>query len=186
MTLFLIHRWLIVLISLLGAEHISGPKFDPQTRTKSPAPELSVPERSPAPPKEPDKQQIDAETSTETEDAAETPSDENIAAQLDEELDREQDETREQEQSAEEVADVRVVRETEVDVVLEKASEKVRPAGRDVEESLLLSEKERQNEEMNEKDNCSASSISSTSSTLEREEREEKITNDMKAGAAEA
>ncbi|XP_037532276.1 FH1/FH2 domain-containing protein 3 [Nematolebias whitei] len=161
-----------------GAEHISGPKLDPQTRTKSPAPELSVPECSPAPPKEPDKQQTDAET----EDAAETPSDENIAAQLDEELDREQEETQEQVQSTEEVADVQEVRETQVDVVVEEASEKVQPAGRDVEESLLLSEKERQNEEMNEKDNCSASSISSTSSTLEREEREEKITNDMKSG----
>ncbi|KAJ8004758.1 hypothetical protein DPEC_G00139610 [Dallia pectoralis] len=54
---------------------------------------------------------------------------------------------------------------------------------RDVEESLLLlSEKERQNEEVNEKDNCSASSISSASSTLEREEREEKLTNGHKTG----
>ncbi|TRY58775.1 hypothetical protein DNTS_034611, partial [Danionella cerebrum] len=42
----------------------------------------------------------------------------------------------------------------------------------DAEESSVLSEKERQNEELNEKDNCSASSISSASSTLEREERE--------------
>lgn len=177
---------LIVLISFLGEEHISGPKLDPQTRTKSPAPELSVPECSPAPPKEPDKQQTDAETSAETEDAVETPFDENIAARLDEGLDRENEETQEQEQSPEEVADVKEARETEVDVVLEEASEKVQPAGRDVEESLLLSEKERQNEEMNEKDNCSASSISSTSSTLEREEREEKITNDMKAGTTQA
>ncbi|XP_067361926.1 FH1/FH2 domain-containing protein 3 isoform X3 [Channa argus] len=39
------------------------------------------------------------------------------------------------------------------------------------EDSGILSDKERQNEEVNEKDNCSASSISSTSSTLEREER---------------
>uniref|UniRef100_A0A674PP51 Formin homology 2 domain containing 3 n=1 Tax=Takifugu rubripes TaxID=31033 RepID=A0A674PP51_TAKRU len=53
---------------------------------------------------------------------------------------------------------------------------------RDVEDSVLLSEKERQNEEVNEKDNCSASSISSTSSTLEREEREEKFTSDTEAG----
>uniref|UniRef100_A0A8C1YTJ1 Formin homology 2 domain containing 3b n=1 Tax=Cyprinus carpio TaxID=7962 RepID=A0A8C1YTJ1_CYPCA len=50
---------------------------------------------------------------------------------------------------------------------------------RDVEESAVLSEKERQNEELNEKDNCSASSISSASSTLEREEREEKHVNCM-------
>ncbi|XP_030639130.1 FH1/FH2 domain-containing protein 3 [Chanos chanos] len=45
----------------------------------------------------------------------------------------------------------------------------------DVEECTTLSEKERQNEELNEKDNCSASSVSSASSTLEREEREEKV-----------
>lgn len=55
---------------------------------------------------------------------------------------------------------------------------------RDVEDSVLLSEKERQNEEVNEKDNCSASSISSTSSTLEREEREERFTSDTEAGTS--
>lgn len=53
---------------------------------------------------------------------------------------------------------------------------------RDVDDNVLLSEKERQNEEVNEKDNCSASSISSTSSTLEREEREEKFASDSEAG----
>ncbi|TTZ70354.1 FH1/FH2 domain-containing protein 3 [Bagarius yarrelli] len=37
------------------------------------------------------------------------------------------------------------------------------------EDSVILSDKERQNESVNEKDNCSASSISSSSSTLERE-----------------
>ncbi|XP_062342554.1 FH1/FH2 domain-containing protein 3 isoform X2 [Osmerus eperlanus] len=42
---------------------------------------------------------------------------------------------------------------------------------REEEDSGILSDKERQNEEVNEKDNCSASSISSASSTLEREER---------------
>ncbi|XP_066572092.1 FH1/FH2 domain-containing protein 3 isoform X2 [Amia ocellicauda] len=55
-------------------------------------------------------------------------------------------------------------------------------AERDTEDSALLSEKERQNEEVNEKDNCSASSISSASSTLEREEREEKLTSDNETG----
>ncbi|XP_067258476.1 FH1/FH2 domain-containing protein 3 isoform X2 [Chanodichthys erythropterus] len=53
---------------------------------------------------------------------------------------------------------------------------------RDVEENVILSEKERQNEELNEKDNCSASSISSASSTLEREEREEKHISDSDSG----
>lgn len=52
----------------------------------------------------------------------------------------------------------------------------------DVEESAVLSEKERQNEELNEKDNCSASSISSASSTLEREEREAKHVSDSDSG----
>ncbi|XP_064908879.1 FH1/FH2 domain-containing protein 3 isoform X10 [Columba livia] len=53
---------------------------------------------------------------------------------------------------------------------------------RETEESAILSEKERQNEEVNEKDNCSASSISSASSTLEREEREDKLTSDNETG----
>ncbi|KAG7245146.1 hypothetical protein INR49_023712 [Caranx melampygus] len=51
----------------------------------------------------------------------------------------------------------------------EQASEKEREEAE--EDSGILSDKERQNEEVNEKDNCSASSISSASSTLEREER---------------
>ncbi|CAL8372505.1 unnamed protein product [Boreogadus saida] len=52
------------------------------------------------------------------------------------------------------------------------------------EDSGILSDKERQNEEVNEKDNCSASSISSASSTLEREEREERA--NSKNGCIEA
>uniref|UniRef100_A0A3Q3IFW0 Formin homology 2 domain containing 3b n=1 Tax=Monopterus albus TaxID=43700 RepID=A0A3Q3IFW0_MONAL len=71
---------------------------------------------------------------------------------------------------------------SQLDVELEEGSEKERPTERDIEDSVLLSEKERQNEEVNEKDNCSASSISSTSSTLEREEREEKLATDTEAG----
>ncbi|XP_064409400.1 FH1/FH2 domain-containing protein 3 isoform X4 [Latimeria chalumnae] len=51
-------------------------------------------------------------------------------------------------------------------------------AEQESEESEILSEKERQNEEVNEKDNCSASSLSSASSTLEREEKEDKLTSD--------
>ncbi|XP_078395595.1 FH1/FH2 domain-containing protein 3 isoform X3 [Cetorhinus maximus] len=53
---------------------------------------------------------------------------------------------------------------------------------REPDENAILSEKERQNEEVNEKDNCSASSISSASSTLEREEREDKVTSDNETG----
>uniref|UniRef100_A0A8C5EM26 FH1/FH2 domain-containing protein 3-like n=1 Tax=Gouania willdenowi TaxID=441366 RepID=A0A8C5EM26_GOUWI len=51
----------------------------------------------------------------------------------------------------------------------EQEPEKDREEAED--DSGILSDKERQNEEVNEKDNCSASSISSASSTLEREER---------------
>ncbi|XP_075825270.1 FH1/FH2 domain-containing protein 3 isoform X9 [Microtus pennsylvanicus] len=50
------------------------------------------------------------------------------------------------------------------------------------EERASLSEKERQNEEVNERDNCSASSISSSSSTLEREEKEGKLSEDRTTG----
>uniref|UniRef100_A0A8C6XEH2 Formin homology 2 domain containing 3 n=1 Tax=Naja naja TaxID=35670 RepID=A0A8C6XEH2_NAJNA len=49
-------------------------------------------------------------------------------------------------------------------------------------EEVALSEKERQNEDVNEKDNCSASSLSSASSTLEREEPEQKLSNKDNAG----
>ncbi|XP_016109330.1 FH1/FH2 domain-containing protein 3-like [Sinocyclocheilus grahami] len=51
----------------------------------------------------------------------------------------------------------------------EEGSEREAPDG-EAEDSGILSDKERQNEEVNEKDNCSASSISSASSTLERED----------------
>uniref|UniRef100_A0A9J8BCB2 FH1/FH2 domain-containing protein 3-like n=1 Tax=Cyprinus carpio carpio TaxID=630221 RepID=A0A9J8BCB2_CYPCA len=59
----------------------------------------------------------------------------------------------------------------------EEGSEREAPDG-EAEDSGILSDKERQNEEVNEKDNCSASSISSASSTLEREDR-------LTAGGAE-
>ncbi|XP_032374180.1 FH1/FH2 domain-containing protein 3 isoform X6 [Etheostoma spectabile] len=180
-----------------GTEHISEPNLDPQTRTKSPAPELTVSEPSPTPPSEPDKQQ------TETEDVAETLSSQNVVAEAtsDEKSGMEKEDSQEQEMPEEqtqcmdeveveeqveeaEVADVADVGEpdVEVNVELEEVFEKDQPTERDVEDGVLLSEKERQNEEVNEKDNCSASSISSTSSTLEREEREEKLTNDTEAG----
>ena len=50
------------------------------------------------------------------------------------------------------------------------------------EERASLSEKERQNEAVNERDNCSASSVSSSSSTLEREDKEEKLSRDKGTG----
>ncbi|XP_067911518.1 FH1/FH2 domain-containing protein 3 isoform X4 [Heterodontus francisci] len=75
--------------------------------------------------------------------------------------------------------------EQETEVVTETGAAQLGPEleteqgpDREPEENAILSEKERQNEEVNEKDNCSASSISSASSTLEREEREDKVTSD--------
>ncbi|XP_076593877.1 FH1/FH2 domain-containing protein 3-like isoform X3 [Chaetodon auriga] len=179
------------------SEHISEQNLDPQSRTKSPASELTEP--SPTPPPEPDEQQIEAESPAETEDVAETQCGQNVAAEpaADEQSATEEEERQEQEKLEEqkpckdevaveeqveeaEVADVAEVGET--DAVANVELEEAQPTERDVEDNVLLSEKERQNEEVNEKDNCSASSISSTSSTLEREEREEKLTNDIEAG----
>ncbi|XP_028909904.1 FH1/FH2 domain-containing protein 3 isoform X3 [Ornithorhynchus anatinus] len=51
------------------------------------------------------------------------------------------------------------------------------------EENAILGEKERQNGKVNEKDNCSASSISSAGSTLERKEKEEQLTSGNRAGS---
>ncbi|KAK2830160.1 hypothetical protein Q5P01_018091 [Channa striata] len=60
----------------------------------------------------------------------------------------------------------------EKEEVVEQCKQELEKGREEAEEdSGILSDKERQNEEVNEKDNCSASSISSTSSTLEREER---------------
>ncbi|XP_069393088.1 FH1/FH2 domain-containing protein 3 isoform X6 [Paralichthys olivaceus] len=193
----------------LGTDHISEPNLDPQTRNKSPAPELTVSGPPPTPPSpETEKQQTKSESPAETEDVAEShqnvvaepASDEQSGTEREMRPERpEQEKPEEQEQCRDEaevqeqveeveveeaeVADVTEVGETdvEVDVELEEC-EKEQPMERDVEDSVLLSEKERQNEEVNEKDNCSASSISSTSSTLEREEREEKLSGDIDAG----
>ncbi|XP_047455684.1 FH1/FH2 domain-containing protein 3 isoform X5 [Mugil cephalus] len=184
-----------------GTEPTSEPSADPQTKTKSPAPELAVPEPPPAPPSGPDKQQTETESPAEAVDVVETQLEKNAAAAAaaepasDEQLGKEKEETQVQEELGEqkrcvdevaaegaEVTDVAEVGETDVEVEVEEECEKEQPTERDVEDSILLSEKERQNEEVNEKDNCSASSISSASSTLEREEREEKLTHDIEAG----
>ncbi|XP_076991704.1 FH1/FH2 domain-containing protein 3 isoform X2 [Tamandua tetradactyla] len=70
------------------------------------------------------------------------------------------------------IAPAQVGAESEADQALEQEPE----------ERASLSEKERQNEEVNERDNCSASSISSSSSTLEREEKEDKLSRDRGTG----
>lgn len=80
--------------------------------------------------------------------------------------------------------------EEEVGQVADEANQEVAPAHvgteseveQELEERASLSEKERRNEEVNERDNCSASSISSSSSTLEREEKEDKLARDRGTG----
>ncbi|XP_065788417.1 FH1/FH2 domain-containing protein 3 isoform X1 [Muntiacus reevesi] len=84
--------------------------------------------------------------------------------------------------------------EAEVGQVADEAGQELAPAGAGAEseveralepeheERASLSEKERQNEAVNERDNCSASSVSSSSSTLEREDKEDKLSRDKGAG----
>ncbi|XP_060029732.1 FH1/FH2 domain-containing protein 3 isoform X10 [Erinaceus europaeus] len=79
----------------------------------------------------------------------------------------------------------KVVHEASQELALAHAgteSEVARVPEQESEERASLSEKERQNEELNERDNCSASSISSSSSTLEREEKEDKLSRDRGTG----
>ncbi|XP_060915541.1 FH1/FH2 domain-containing protein 3 isoform X3 [Labrus mixtus] len=92
----------------------------------------------------------------------------------------EEQKEKEEQEEAEEAAEVREEEEEEVqqEAVAEQEEEsevceqeKEKETEEAEEDSGILSDKERQNEEVNEKDNCSASSISSASSTLEREER---------------
>lgn len=92
-------------------------------------------------------------------------------------MDQEEEEEAEQEvetnKQEEAEAEEEPAPEQEEEESVEAGEEPEREAadGEAAEDSGILSDKERQNEEVNEKDNCSASSISSASSTLEREER---------------
>ncbi|XP_070217643.1 FH1/FH2 domain-containing protein 3 isoform X8 [Bos mutus] len=84
--------------------------------------------------------------------------------------------------------------EAEVGQVADEAGQELAPASAGAEseveralepeheERASLSEKERQNEAVNERDNCSASSVSSSSSTLEREDKEDKLSRDKGTG----
>ncbi|XP_051949414.1 FH1/FH2 domain-containing protein 3 isoform X3 [Xyrauchen texanus] len=83
-------------------------------------------------------------------------------------------EPREEQEEEEEVEEISA--EQEVGGAEEQVAEDEEEPEREVpdgeaEDSGILSDKERQSDEVNEKDNCSASSISSASSTLEREDR---------------
>ncbi|XP_038848766.1 FH1/FH2 domain-containing protein 3 [Salvelinus namaycush] len=162
-----------------GSEVDVEPSRDLQTRTTSPAPELIVSGPSPEPteppsqtPSAPGEEQAETETQTEKQEVAEVEPKQEVLELVELVVD-EQTQGKEQEESEEEEVEEEGKRE-------QAASEE-----REVEERLvLLSEKERQNEEVNEKDNCSASSISSASSTLEREEREEKVNSNHEPGTS--
>lgn len=109
------------------------------------------------PPSEPDTNDLepDAEADLEPEEKKPTEeAEEEAEEEVEEDVSAEQEVVGAEEQVAEE----------------EEESEREAPDG-EAEDSGILSDKERQNEEVNEKDNCSASSISSASSTLEREDR---------------
>ncbi|KAM4736138.1 FH1/FH2 domain-containing protein 3 isoform 2-T2 [Anableps anableps] len=176
-------------VQMLGTEHISNPKLIPQSSTKSPAPELSESD----PPQTLHK--TETKTCADAGNVTDVQHGKNPVPQLDEKEqsgkekeEKQQEILTEEEKSVDEVGAVEAEvtdapdvgeQDVNVEVVLE---EKVQPAEGEVEDSVVLSEKERQNEEVNEKDNCSASSISSTSSTLEREEREQKLTKDIDSG----
>ncbi|TNN86073.1 FH1/FH2 domain-containing protein 3 [Liparis tanakae] len=80
-----------------------------------------------------------------------------------------EEEEEEEEQKEEEAQEEAAAEKEEESEEFEQEPEKEKEEAE--EDSGILSDKERQNEEVNEKDNCSASSISSASSTLEREER---------------
>ncbi|XP_033950564.1 FH1/FH2 domain-containing protein 3 isoform X5 [Pseudochaenichthys georgianus] len=101
----------------------------------------------------------DSSASVETEEKEATAEEEE--EQKEEELQEEVQEEEQEEEAAEEKEEESEECEPEPEKDKEEAEE----------DSGILSDKERQNEEVNEKDNCSASSISSASSTLEREER---------------
>ncbi|KAL0985506.1 hypothetical protein UPYG_G00157750 [Umbra pygmaea] len=101
-----------------------------------------------------------------------------------EELEEEKkDEDNERHSEKEVKQDLEDMKVEEVETIEVEEGQQTGSDEREVEESVvLLSEKEKQNEEVNEKDNCSASSISSASSTLEREEREDKVNSDHETG----
>ncbi|XP_057690759.1 FH1/FH2 domain-containing protein 3 isoform X1 [Corythoichthys intestinalis] len=186
-----------------GTETIPESKLDSPTRTKSPTSESTRSELCPSPPSQPN--MAVKEPPEDSEDVSDIQPVQNVVVEpegceeggVDNEERQEEGNLVEQEQyetegeGEEQVNMVEVADEAQdssiavvdlEDVELEENCMRVPIIERDVEESIVLSEKERQNEEVNEKDNCSASSISSTSSTLEREEREDKVKNDIEAG----
>ncbi|XP_064204009.1 FH1/FH2 domain-containing protein 3 isoform X8 [Anguilla rostrata] len=163
---------------------VSEPEPEPESESDfrpatSPEPDLTEPEASTEPEEE---QGPEEEVEEEPEEEVAQLKPEQEAEEGDRTVvEQEEDRGEEKERLEVEVEEV-VEPEPEPEVEVEVEVEQEQTPERESEDHAILSEKERQNEEVNEKDNCSASSISSASSTLEREEREEKLTSDNETG----
>ncbi|XP_063041163.1 FH1/FH2 domain-containing protein 3 [Engraulis encrasicolus] len=130
---------------------------------------------TPTTPYEPSESGAELEADEKEDEAAEQDEEVEEAEQEEEVVASEHTSEQEEAEETEEAAPVQEGEEEEEPAAEEEEGEELRQEvanGEAAEEdSGILSDKERQNEEVNEKDNCSASSISSASSTLEREER---------------
>ncbi|NXH29400.1 FHOD3 protein, partial [Myiagra hebetior] len=172
-------------------EKLAAEEYEKELKSRSVSrgrSELSLNLRSPSAPSSPVPKCV-SPASIESQDELKTPSipcgtpqpSEVSASEPEPETETEPEPEPEQEAEAEAKQGTETPKEIEATEV-EPESEVEQGPEREPEESAILSEKERQNEEVNEKDNCSASSISSASSTLEREEREDKLTSDNETG----
>ncbi|NWR28324.1 FHOD3 protein, partial [Tachuris rubrigastra] len=172
-------------------EKLAAEEYEKELKSRSVSrgrSELSLNLRSPSGPSSPVPKCI-SPASTESQEELKTPStpcetpqpSEVSASEPEPETETEPEPEPEQEAEAEAQQGTETSKEIEATEVGPESEVEQGPE-REPEESAILSEKERQNEEVNEKDNCSASSISSASSTLEREEREDKLTSDNETG----
>ncbi|XP_076186363.1 FH1/FH2 domain-containing protein 3 isoform X5 [Aptenodytes patagonicus] len=172
-------------------ERLAAEEYEKELKSRSVSrgrSELSLNLRSPSAPSSPVPKCV-SPASTESQEELKTPStpcgtpqpSEVSASEPEPETETEPEPDPEQEAEAEAEQGTETPKEIEATEVGPESEVEQGPE-REPEESAILSEKERQNEEVNEKDNCSASSISSASSTLEREEREDKLTSDNETG----
>uniref|UniRef100_A0A8C0FV54 Formin homology 2 domain containing 3 n=1 Tax=Bubo bubo TaxID=30461 RepID=A0A8C0FV54_BUBBB len=162
-------------------ERLAAEEYEKELKSRSISrgrSELSLNLRSPSAPSSPVPKCI-SPVSIESQEELKTPSTPLSASEPEPETETEPEPEQQSEAEAEQGTETpKEIEATEVG----PESEVEQGPEREPEESAILSEKERQNEEVNEKDNCSASSISSASSTLEREEREDKLTSDNETG----
>ncbi|XP_051520028.1 FH1/FH2 domain-containing protein 3 isoform X4 [Myxocyprinus asiaticus] len=118
------------------------------------------------PPSEPDTYDLEPDMGATLE-----PEEKEAEPREEQEEEQEQEQEEEQKEELEEITAEQEVVVAEEQVAEEEEEPELEAPDGEAEDSGILSDKERQNEEVNEKDNCSASSISSASSTLEREDR---------------